>query len=59
MIEIETGKWAVPTFFNVVELCAEMFGPCHWGQTWYWKDDGTLYMTEECLTMFLLKWEHK
>ena len=56
MIEIETKNWPITLWWEIIEWCKTTFGLPQWGETWFFQDDYSLYLTEKNLTMFLLRW---
>ena len=56
MIEIETKDWPIDFWYKVIEGCMTTYNAGDWQHTWFWQDNYSLYLSEENIILFMLRW---
>lgn len=56
LIGIETNNWPLSAWWTIIEWCRETFGDTTFGIEWFCTDQYELYLAEEHLTLFALRW---
>jgi hypothetical protein len=57
MNSIDTFAWELAHWYEVIDWCRETFGPADESSgVWDWDNDYSLWMNDECLALFLLRW---
>jgi hypothetical protein len=57
MVEIITKDWPHWLWHEAIEWCINTFGCKGWGKIWFFQDDYILYIHEEYLSFFMLRWQ--
>ena len=56
LIGLDTNNWPTYMWWDIVKWCREAFGDDTFGIEWFCTEDYGLYMSEENLTIFALRW---
>jgi hypothetical protein len=58
MVEISTKDWPLEFWYEVIQWCDRTFGLNGHGydKIWYYQDDYSMYIREEYLPFFMLRW---